>query len=188
MSISARKTALLRLREKHIGLWTGVYFGGVMAVFSFLQSGEIIAPLVGGVITGALFGGCMSWLNSREKKRLKLKGFNVECTNPIQDREVLISDTQAIAFMTCKDAIGSLRKAQIISADASSGRIEARVSATWRSWGEKITIIVAPAENATNIKIRSAPILTTTMVDYGKGAENVETLLRAICKRIKEIA
>lgn len=48
-----------------------------------------------------------------------------------------------------------------------------------RSYGERITISLADRpDGQTEVTVASAPVLWTTIVDYGKGRENVEGIVR----------
>ncbi len=56
----------------------------------------------------------------------------------------------------------------------------ARIGMTWKSFGERVTVRVSPDGAGSKINIASVPLLPTTMVDGGKGVENVETVLKEL--------
>lgn len=54
-------------------------------------------------------------------------------------------------------------------------------SMSWWSWGENVTISCTYLDDYnTRIHIKSAPVVPFTLVDYGKGKENINAVLNAL--------
>jgi hypothetical protein len=64
-------------------------------------------------------------------------------------------------------------------ADA-SGRYEATTRVSWKTWGERVTVQLSGDPVAPEACVTSRPRISTTLIDYGKGRSNVETVVRAL--------
>jgi hypothetical protein len=62
-------------------------------------------------------------------------------------------------------------------ADRSGGRLEARMPMTFRSWGEWVQVDVSGADGNVLLRIRSASRWRTTLIDWGKNADNLQRFL-----------
>ena len=163
-----------------IALKSGGSFGVCMGVFYALQAKSAFVGLVGGVISGVLFGAGMAVFSGWADRRSKAAGRAIGDDAVVQKRTVIVIASQAEALRLARDALMEL-KAGERAYDPASGTIEADVPWSWKSFGEKLTISinrVSDLESA--IEVVSRPRLSTTAVDYGKNFQNVE----AICNRI----
>lgn len=85
----------------------------------------------------------------------------------------------ADAYRRAGQALNALG-ATVTAEDEVGGRIEARLSVSWRSWGEKLSVEVSGVDNETLVRVTSASRLPTTLFDYGKNAGNVKRFLEAL--------
>ncbi|WP_156993459.1 hypothetical protein [Pseudonocardia acaciae] len=58
--------------------------------------------------------------------------------------------------------------------------VEAWTGMSWQSWGERVRIELWPVEGMTDVVVSSNPRLWLTLVDWGKGRGNVETVARGM--------
>jgi hypothetical protein len=130
--------------------------------------------VVFGIIMGIMF---MSW---DSEKRLNSMGFNTTNMNPIQQREIYVDQLLPQAIEKSRDALLTIPKLSILSVDTADKFISARVGMTWFSWGESVTVSFMPHGSGTLVCIFSKPLLRFTIVDYGKGVENVEIFVRGL--------
>lgn len=79
------------------------------------------------------------------------------------------------AYQRALSATGAFKKAKVTEADEGTRRVELKVGMSFKSWGEKVTIELSPADDgATRAVLSSQASLGTTMVDYGKNYDNVQ--------------
>jgi hypothetical protein len=82
------------------------------------------------------------------------------------------------AFDLCIESLGLIKKCKIHNEDRSQGKIVAKAGMTWKTWGDVISFEVRRIGNdAIQVAVSSRPSVRTTLVDYGKNLENVETLV-----------
>jgi len=80
-------------------------------------------------------------------------------------------------FVRCRDAIDKIG-AKIEKVDDKPGIIEASTGISWKSWGEKILIQLAKqGDDKIEVQIHSRPRWKRTIVDYGKGRENLDKIV-----------
>lgn len=73
------------------------------------------------------------------------------------------------AVLSLLSAGGSVERAE-----EGAGVIEARLATSWRSWGERIALEISHlGPQRARVKVSSWSALPTTLVDYGKNAENL---------------
>jgi hypothetical protein len=69
--------------------------------------------------------------------------------------------------------------------DAAKGYIKAVAGFNLASYGENIELFFKQAGNRTEIKIRSACVSPTQVIDFGKNEKNVKKIFEAFGKRVK---
>ena len=134
-------------------------------------------------IAGFMFGLFLSslcigthYLATRNSKYSKLNDNKVH-----QIRELELPCRYTDSFELCLNSLNLFNNIQILSKKVDSGYIQAKTQAGWKSFGEYIEFNIDKInESSTKIKIQSKPIVSTTLVDYGKNLENVESLLEYI--------
>jgi len=96
---------------------------------------------------------------------------------PIQSTTLMMSPPIEDVFVRCRDAIDKIG-AKIEKVDDKPGIIEASTGISWKSWGEKILIQLAKqGDDKIEVQIHSRPRWKRTIVDYGKGRENLDKIV-----------
>jgi len=86
--------------------------------------------------------------------------------------EIMVNGEYDEIFERCEKAMRSIR-AGITSKDKEKGEIKGVRAFSFTSWGERLTITIAPAEESFRITIESVPLL----FDWsGKNNKNVELM------------
>jgi len=157
----------------------GLPFGAIMAVLYSFQHG-LAKGLVAGVVAGLVYGVLMSLiLESMHRwavKRSSSDGGD-EALGVAHVRTVGLQLAPDEAFDLCLKALGEIRKSKIQRQDRSRGVILAKAGMTWRSWGDEIRLDAREVgAQRTEVEVSSRPAVRTTLIDYGKNLENVETL------------
>ena len=164
------------------GIPFGVIMGWMYGVGSLGGSGGLSVGLKSGLMHGLLFGFFMSlflgiFQKMKTKRMSSKKGDDV---GPNQTRTVTINDSVDSAFEKCVKALGII-KAKVTETNKESGSITANTSMSWKSFGEEIKIVLNKADGGkTQVTVSSAPKLKITLVDYGKGHQNVTSLIDVI--------
>lgn len=58
--------------------------------------------------------------------------------------------------------------------------VQAKVGMGWASWGEKISVHIAPGPGGTAVHVRSECAFPLQLVDYGKNRKNVEHIVQGL--------
>lgn len=156
-----------------LGVWIGI-------VYSF-QFGNIYIGLITGLPVGIFFGLFNATFSYFSDQKLQKKGIDTTNTSPRQSRKISIDGTVSEAIAVSEKAILSLNKSAIKDKNLAAGTIKAKTRITWKSFGEVIKISTQSLDNGkTLISIKSSPFIPTNVIDYGKGLENVETIVSYI--------
>jgi len=156
-------------------LWTGIPFALIMTLFDLFE-GEGF-NVVKFLFHAVFFGGVMSiFLVSMHKSRLRKKGIT----------EFTADNLKVLQLRVVKSKTSIEELASLLRLDSNLGKMKytrseneinlsSRVS--WYSWGEKIQIKKLSSKNGEfEYEIQSKPIVSTTLVDYGKNLENVNRI------------
>lgn len=57
--------------------------------------------------------------------------------------------------------------------DQAAGRLEATIPISFKSWGEKVQVEVLGVDGDVLVQVESASRLRTTLIDWGKNADNI---------------
>jgi hypothetical protein len=160
-------------------------FGAPFALFTgifgaYAGDRALRAAVVSGVLFGTLMAAWLMWYLRRHRLRLEARGIEASNMRPRQSREIELSLPPQQALKRCADAIRALPRSRAVVVDAQAGTIAARMAMTFRSFGERLVVTVLPAGGGSLVRIESAPVIPTTVFDYGKGLENVETVRGAL--------
>ena len=69
----------------------------------------------------------------------------------------------------CIESLNLIKRSKIQNEDRTHGKIAARVSITWKTWGDVISFDVRRIDDdRTQIEVSSRPVVRTTLFDYGK--------------------
>jgi hypothetical protein len=146
-----------------------------------LLHGHYLLAVGAGTASGAIGGISIAWLNGRGARRLARQGIVATNLAPIQERQIDVALSQTAAIDASVRALLRIPKLRIVSEDEATGQINARVGATFESFGEIVTVVLIPVGvGTTRVTIRSEPRVSTTSVDYGKAVQNVETFVRLL--------
>ncbi|MCC6443206.1 MAG: hypothetical protein IT210_07090 [Armatimonadetes bacterium] len=102
---------------------------------------------------------------------------------PRQSQTILLEALPASAF---QQALGALQQARMKVTARSPDRMTLRAESpmSLRSFGETVTVSIEPAGGASRLTVASQPAIQGTLLDYGKGAENVERIVNLIQKSL----
>lgn len=145
--------------------WTGL--------FSADSTADYFGELPSRVVVGLAFGGLGGFLGSRAV--LALHEAMTASTTVHPSRTVVLDRPFEDAFQACQTAALAL-PAQLEVVDARNGTVRAKVPASWKSRGERLSFRVAPTVDPaqTQVTVFSRPAHRLTMADYGKNEDNVE--------------
>jgi hypothetical protein len=83
------------------------------------------------------------------------------------------------AYPKVLEAIPTVPKMRVRTADPSTGRIEVNKKISWKSWGEDIFVdVYQPVPGQTTVKVRSE--VKAQLVDWGVNKQNVQSILAAV--------
>jgi hypothetical protein len=83
------------------------------------------------------------------------------------------------AYPKVLEAIPTVPKMRVRTADPSTGRIEVNKKISWKSWGEDIFVdVYQPTPGQTTVKVRSE--VKAQLVDWGVNKQNVQSILAAV--------
>jgi len=162
-------------------LLSGLFFGVWMGIVYTFQLGNVYTGSIYGLSAGIVFGLFNAAFSYFADQRLKKKGIDISNTNPRQSRKISVDATVNEAIAVSEKAIISLNRSVIKEKDLTAGTIKAKTKITWKSFGEVIKISAKSlGDGQTLIEIKNSPFIPTNLIDYGKGLENVETIVSYI--------
>ena len=160
------------------GLCTGIATG----LWAGLETG-----LIAGVVGGLIYGFFMSLILGAMQQfytRLLKTDYSENLLGVHQVQAVTLDQPFDDAYATCQFTLEELAKCKITQQDKELGIIRAEITATWKSFGENILLTVSPdGTDLSKVTISSKPTVTTTIVDYGKNAENMRAIIELLQKR-----
>ena len=163
-------------------LYTGIPIGFIVGCFWGFSSASLNASILVGLMAGLFYGFIMALVIGTYHK-LKTKGMSSgpgDDVGPNQSRTISLEIPIEIAFEKCLHSLDAM-KAKVTNKDKSQGLIQAVTKMSWKSAGEKINIHLSKNGNKkTDITVSSSPKLRTTLVDYGKGHQNVTSIIQFI--------
>jgi hypothetical protein len=93
-----------------------------------------------------------------------------------REAQVRVQSNVVDAFRRSQEALVGIGGIVTV-ADRSTGRLEARMPMSFRSWGERVQVDVSGADGDVLVRIRSASRWPTTLIDWGKNADNLNRFL-----------
>ena len=167
-------------RNLKIFLAGGIPFGIFTAIlFSYFYG--INVGLSSGLISGLIFGFLMfiifGFLHSRAVEKIS-GDISEESMSTCQVRNTELQLPYDRTFDLCIESLNLISKCRVQEEDRSQGKIIARSSVNWKTWGDTISfVITAISDEKTAVKVASRPTASSTIVDYGKNLENVKTIV-----------
>lgn len=164
-----------------IALATGVPFGFAMMCLSF-PTGPF-APLIG-LMAGVFFGAGMAVvLGLLQASSTSGAGQAVDVS--VNASTTVFLDLPVDEALALGERVLVEKSLEVErKSGPEGGEREARTGATWKSWGEILTISATRVSDQTALRIASRPVLATTVIDYGRNAANVSEL----SARVRELA
>jgi len=135
------------------------------------------SPILGtvlGVFFGVLIAGVFGTLqvHSMQGKKRADASYAVH-----QTREIEIDVPLDQALVLARAALQSIAGVIIKPTPTAPHKIEARTGLNWETYGERITLSIAPLDaDTTTIRIESRPRLRTTLIDYGRNLHYVNAI------------
>jgi hypothetical protein len=128
-----------------------------------------------GIFIGALaaVGSVSIWIRSRALRR------DPDYAAFSRTRQVFLPIARSDAVQRCLLAVEA-EGALVEEGPADQGTIKGRFGATWRSFGERLEIVVLPEPGGSSVEIRSWSSLPFAATDFGKNRHNVESLAAKI--------
>lgn len=167
-------------RNLKIFLTGGIPFGIFTAIlFSYLYGIKIGIP--GGLISGLIFGFLMfiilGFLHSRAVEKIA-GDRSEESMATCQVRNIELQLPYDKTFDLCIKSLNLTSRCRVQEEDRSQGKIIARSSVNWKTWGDTISFeITGTSDKKTAVKVSSRPTARSTIVDYGKNLENVKIIV-----------
>jgi hypothetical protein len=96
-----------------------------------------------------------------------------------REGQIHLDDTLSDAFRRSEQSLMAIGTG-IRKRDQAAGQLEAVVPISWRSWGENIRVDLAGVDGDVLVQVKSKSTLRTTLIDWGKNAENVRRFLGAL--------
>ena len=157
--------------------------GGVFAVFMalFSTASSDGSYLLSALIKGSVFGAVMALLmGGSHVVSSKRKGFAGPIA-PIQAAAVTIPESSTQAVEVIRRSLVRIGARETACSGVEHPVLLARVPVSWRSWGEEMRFECHPNVDAsTEIQVSSRPSLRTTVIDWGKGLQNVKRFHNAV--------
>jgi hypothetical protein len=167
-------------RNLKIFLSSGIPFGIFMSILFSLCYG-INVGLSGGLISGLIFGFLMfiilGFLHSRAVEKIAGNS-SEESMGTCQVRNTELQLPYDRTFDLCIKSLNLISRCRVQEEDRSHGKIIARSSINWKTWGDTISFdITGISDERTAVTVSSRPTSWSTLVDYGKNLENVKIII-----------
>ncbi|WP_330181806.1 hypothetical protein OHB26_36570 [Nocardia sp. NBC_01503] len=161
-----------------IFLLTGIPFGVVIGLYDSITFAGGTAAILGGVVTGAIFGALSAGFGGTGQLRAARAAVYTDATDlrlP-QSARIRVERPAPQAYALAQQVLRAL-PARITAEDAVLGRITAQTGITWQSFGENIAIAIeSDGADAAEVLVEGRPRLRFTAVDYGLGRQRVERI------------
>jgi hypothetical protein len=167
-------------RNLKIFLACGISFGIFTAIlFSTLYGTK--AGLSGGLVSGLVFGFLMfiilGFLHSRAVQKIA-GDISKDSMSIFQVRDIKLRHPYDTTFDLCISSLNLINRCRVREEDRSQGKIIARSSVNWKTWGDTISFDISGISNEdTAVRVSSRPTSWSTLVDYGKNLENVKIIV-----------
>lgn len=175
-------------RNLKIFLAGGIPFGIFTAILFSYRYGIKIG-LSGGIISGLIFGFLMfiilGFLHSRAVEKIA-GNISEESMGTYQVQKTELQLPYDKTFALCIESLNLISRCRVQEEDRSHGKIVARSSVNWKTWGDTISFeITGISDEKTAVKVSSRPTARSTIVDYGKNLENVKTIISFLIEKSK---
>ena len=173
-------TAFILRRNLKIFVLSGLAGGTCLGIIASSHYGSDTGAITG-LCTGILFGAAMylilGFFHTRAVE--KIAGAVTEKTiGTLHSRELTLDLPVEQAFDRCLSSLQRVGRCTVLEQDRGRGRIAARSSVNWKTWGDIILFDIAlDRSHRTRITLSSRPSSRMTIVDYGKNLENLNAIV-----------
>lgn len=134
-----------------------------------------------GLITGIMFGGTMSLILSTihivSTKKISFPQDQSD-TSVKQTLSLDLNLSYDKAFKICLSSVDAIKRCEVTHQNYNDGIIESKAGITWKTWGDHIRFSIQKINLLkTHIEVTSKLSVSTTIVDYGKNRQNIETVV-----------
>lgn len=162
-----------------IFLTAGIPFGIFAGIFYSIQYG-ISQGILLGLFSVLFFGGFMSlilgFLNNKSLKNMPYE-ISEKTTGVRHIRNIELRIPYDEAFNLCIKSCDLIKGCKIRNFDLATGIIVTKTGISFKCWGEVITFDLRKInDEKTQIVVLSKPVISTTLVDFGKNIDNVEKI------------
>ena len=170
-------------RNIKIFLASGIPFSIFIGILNSYIYG-IPAGVISGLIAGAVFGFLMffilGFLHGRAVKKIGDGKFGDE-TGVDHTRSIELNLPYDCVFDLCIRSLGLITNCKVLEEDRANGIIIAKAGINWKTWSDKVSFYInGIGNNRTNVNVSSRPTARTTIVDFGKNLDNVESIVSFI--------
>ncbi len=153
-------------------IFTGILYSILYGFSVGLKSG-----LAAGMLFGFLMYFILGFLHSRAVTAVAGKATK-ETLETCHERQLRLPLSYDSTFDMCMKSLSAVKGCTAQEKDLPRGIIIAKSSVNWKTWGDTISYnIDRVSDESTEIKVSSWPSSWTTIVDYGKNLENVESIV-----------
>jgi len=167
------------IRKTFLG---GLAFGVPLPAIWYFMGVRLTTVLTVGSVLFAT-GMFVGWFSARAERRRREKGFLTDDLEPGQIRFVDYPGPSREAMAEAKRALATVRRLKEVKEIPSPMALRAKTGVTLESFGESILLKFTPTTLGTRIEISSKPRVWGAQGDWGKGIENVESVVKHLVKR-----
>ncbi len=159
------------------GIFIGILYSSLYGLSTGLASG-----LSAGLIFGFLMFIILCFLHTRAVKKITGEKSG-EAIGICHVRNIRLPFPYDRTFDLCIESLNLIDRCRVQQDDRSGGKIIAKSSVNWKTWGDTIYFDIDRTDSEeTHVKVSSRPTSWTTIVDYGKNLQNVETIVSFLNK------
>lgn len=156
---------------------SAIFFG----IYRFLMGSDLTESVIIGLIFGTFM---VVTLGIANFVSVRSRGGNAS-TSVVQENEVDLDLTMEDAFQYCKVATSTIKGTKITFEDINRDVIRAKTPLNISTWGDVIEFeLHKVTEETTTVRLKSKPVLATTMIDYGKNLENINRITRFLERKV----
>lgn len=145
------------------------------AVASILGGYSFTRSVIGGFLWAAIFLPIFLWSMRRLDRSARAnRGFS-SGGDALVSRQVNVGWSPGEVLDAVQIATERLPRAKVVNSE--NDELHIRVGMSFRSWGERLHVVLSPLDDGTLVRVTSRPLLGMTLFDYGKGEENVRHII-----------
>lgn len=170
-------------RNIKIFLASGIPFAILMVMLNSYLYGlplGVISGLIAGTVFGFLMFFILGFLHSRAVKKISDGKFRDE-SGVNHARSIELNLPYDCVFDLCIRSLDVITNCKVLEEDRINGIIIAKAGINWKTWSDTVSFHINKIDNNhTNVNVSSRPTARTTIVDFGKNLNNVESIVSFI--------